>query len=150
MSEDRLDKALDAMRNEAATASDLAAAEERVWRQLGGTSTGACTEFRAAFRDYLDGKLAEARRLLMEDHLGRCADCRRALAEMKGERTVAVMPAARRPVLNRWQRWAIAAGVALAGLYIGRDRIDTLLAPSGPRAVVEVASGDLYLLPEGT
>lgn len=150
MSEDRLDKALDAMRNEAATASDLAAAEERVWRQLGGTSTGACTEFRAAFRDYLDGKLAEARRLLMEDHLGRCADCRRALAEMKGERTVAVMPAARRPVLNRWQRWAIAAGVALAGLYIGRDRIDTLLAPSGPRAVVEVASGDLYRLPEGT
>jgi len=150
MSEDRLNKALDAMRNEEAAASDLAAAQARVWRQLAGTPAGACTEFRPALRDYLDGKLAEARRLLMEDHLGRCADCRKAFAEMKGERTVVVMPAARRPALNRWQRWAIAAGVAAAALYLGRDRVDTLLAPSGPRAVVEVASGDLYRLPEGT
>ena len=150
MSEERLDKALEAMRNEEAASSDLTAAQERVWRQLAGTPAGACTEFRPALRDYLDGKLVEARRLLMEDHLGRCADCRKAFAELKGERTVLVMPAARRPVLNRWQRWAIAAGAAVAALYIGRDRIDRLLAPSGPRAVVEVASGDLYRLPEGT
>jgi hypothetical protein len=150
MSEERLDKALEAMRNEEAAASDLAAARERVWRQLAGTPAGACTEFRPALRDYLDGKLVEARLLLMEDHLGRCADCRKAFAEMKGERTVVVMPAARQPALNRWQRWAIAAGVAAAALYLGRDRVDTLLAPSGPRAVVEVASGDLYRLPEGT
>jgi hypothetical protein len=150
MSEERLDKALEAMRNEEASAPDLAAAQERVWRQLAGTPSGACAEFRPALRDYLDGKLAEARRLLMEDHLARCAACRKALAEMKGERTVVAMPAARRPVLNRWQRWAIAAGVAAAALYLGRGRIDTMLAPSGPRAVVEVASGDLYRLPEGT
>jgi len=150
MSEERLDKALEAMRNEEAAASDLAAAKERVWRQLAGTPARACMEFRPALRDYLDGKLVEARRLLMEDHLGRCADCRKAFAEMKGERTVLVMPAARRPILHRWQRWAIAAGVAAAALYLGRDRVDTLLAPSGPRAVVEVASGELYRLPEGT
>ena len=150
MSEDRLDKALDAMRNEEPAASDLAAAQERVWRQLAGTPSGACTEFRAAMRDYSDGKLVEARRLLMEDHLGRCSECRKVFAEMKGERTIAVMPAARRPVLNPWQRWAIAAGVAAAALYVGRDRIDSMLAPSGARAVVEVASGELYLLPEGT
>jgi predicted anti-sigma-YlaC factor YlaD len=150
MSEDRLDKALDAMRNEEPAASDLAAAKERVWRRLAGTPGGACTEFRAEFRDYLDGKLVEARRLLMEDHLGRCAECRKALAEMKGERKVVTMPSPKRPVLKGWQRWAIAASVAAAAVYAGRDRIDALLAPSGPRAVVEVASGDLYRLPEGT
>jgi hypothetical protein len=150
MSEERLDKALDAMRNEEVATSDLAGARERVWQRLAGTPVGACTEFRATLRDYADGKLGGARLLLMEDHLGRCADCRKALAEIKGERTVAVMPAARRPVLNRWQRWAIAAGVAAVALYAGRDRVDTLLAPSGPRAVVEVASGGLYRLPEGT
>jgi hypothetical protein len=150
MSEDRLDKALEAMRNEEPAASDLAAAQARVWRQLVGVPSGACTEFRAAMHDYSQGKLVEARRLLMEDHLGRCSDCRKVLAEMKGERTVTVMPSARRPVVNRWQRWAIAAGVAAAALYFGRDRIDVMLAPSGARAVVEVAYGEIYRLPEGT
>ena len=94
MSEDRLDKAIDAMRNEEPVAAELASAQERVWRSLAGTPTGACTEFRAEMRDYLDGKLIEARRLLMEDHLGRCVECRKAFAELKGERTVVVMPAA--------------------------------------------------------
>jgi ferric-dicitrate binding protein FerR (iron transport regulator) len=150
MSEDRLDKALEAMRNEEPAASDLAASKERIWRRLAGAPGGSCTEFRAELREYLDGRLVEARRLLMEDHLARCAECRKAFAEMKEGRKVVAMPSARRPVLNRWQQWAIAASVAAAALYLGRDRVDALLAPSGPRAVVEVASGELYRLPEGT
>ncbi|MDR3419406.1 MAG: FecR domain-containing protein, partial [Nevskia sp.] len=150
MSEDRLDKALDAMRNEAAGAENLAAAKARVWEKLAGGETGACAGFRAQLQDYLDGKLAESRRLLMEDHLGRCAECRRAFADLKGEHTVTAMPSVKRPVLKGWQRWAIAAGVMAGMLYLGRDGVDRLLAPSGPRATVEVASGDLYRLPQGT
>ena len=150
MSEDRLDKALDAMRNEAAGAQELAAAKARAWDKLAGGESGVCAGFRSQLQDYLDGKLAESRRLLMEDHLGRCAECRRAFADMKGEHTVTVMPSAKRPVLKGWQRWAIAAGVMAGMLYLGRDGVDRMLAPSGPRATVEVASGDLYRLPEGT
>lgn len=150
MSEDRLDKALDGMRSEASGVTDLAAAQERVWQKLAGNETNACSGFRAQLRDYADGKLAESRRLLMEDHLGRCADCRNAFAELKGGRTVTVMPAVRRPVLKGWQRWAIAAGVMAGMLYLGRDGVDRMLAPTGARATVEVASGELYRLPTGT
>ncbi len=149
MSEDRLDKALEAIKNEEPAAADLAAAQARIWARLAGTPGGACAEVRAGFHEYLDGTLTPARRLLVEDHLGRCSDCRKALAELKGERTVIVMPAAKRPMLNGWQRWAIAAGVAAVALYAGRGSLDTLLAPTGPRATVEVASGNLYRLPEG-
>ena len=150
MSEERLDKALDAMRSEAAGAADLAAAKARVWEKLAGGETGACAGFRTQLQDYVDGKLPENRRLLMEDHLGRCADCRRAFAEMKGERKVVAMPSVRRPVVKVWQRWAIAASVLVGMLYLGRDSVDRMLAPSGPRATVEVASGNLYRLPSGT
>ncbi len=150
MSEERLDKALEAMRNEAAGTADLAAAKSRVWEKLAGGETGACAGFRTQLQEYADGKLAENRRLLMEDHLGRCADCRRAFAEIKGERKVVAMPSVRRPILKGWQRWAIAAGVMAGMLYLGRDSVDRMLAPSGPRATVEVASGDLYRLPSGT
>ena len=150
MSEERLEKALDAMRNEVAGTGDLAAAQSRVWQKLAGGETGACAGFRAQLRDYLDGTLAENRRLLMEDHLGRCADCRHEFAAMKGEHKVVEMPSARRPILKSWQRWAIAAGVMVGMLYLGRDSVDRMLAPSGPTATVEVSSGALYKLPTGT
>lgn len=149
MSEERLDQALDAMKNETAAAGDVAEARARVWQRLSGGQVDNCTAFRAELRAYVDGGLVESRRTLMEDHLGRCASCRKLFAEMKGERKVTVMPAARKPVMARWQGWAVAAGLGLVMLYAGRDRIDNLMAPSGPRATVEMASGGLYRLPEG-
>ena len=43
------------------------------------------------------------------------------------------MPAAKRPVVNRWQRWGHRGGcLRLWALYAGRDRIDSMLAPTGP------------------
>ncbi|MEX2299317.1 MAG: FecR domain-containing protein, partial [Bryobacterales bacterium] len=89
------------------------------------------------------------RRLLVDDHLGRCPECRRVLAEAKGERKVVPMP---QVVSSRWSglvRWAVAAGVLLGALYLGSDRIDSALAPSGPRATVLTVSGEAYALPGG-
>ncbi len=149
MSEERLDQALEAMKNETVAANDAAEARARVWQKLSGEQVDNCTAFRAELQQYVDGGLNESRRTLLEDHLGRCASCRKLFAEMKGERKVTVMPAARKPLMARWQGWAIAAGLGLAMIYAGRDRIDNLMAPSGPRATVEIASGGLYLLPEG-
>jgi hypothetical protein len=70
------------------------------------------------------------------------------MAELKGERQVIAMPEARRRRFSGWTRWAVAAGVALAALYLGRDRIDSALAPSGPRATVVSVSGNVYTLPQ--
>src|SRR6185436_6759450 len=41
-----------------------------------------------------------------------------------------------------------AAGVVMGALYLGRNSIDSLLAPSGSRATVVSVSGDLYRLPQ--
>jgi hypothetical protein len=151
MSEDRLEKALEAMKQENVTPAEVAAAQERVWRKLLETPSTLCTGFRAELSEYLAGRLAESQRLLLEDHLGRCPDCRHALAEAKGEAKVIAMPEpgsrARRPLLSqKWARWAVAAGVAIVALYLTRDRLDTALAPSGPRATVERVTGGLYTL----
>lgn len=145
MSEERLDQALEALRNEPVPTGEMAAAQERVLRRLMGQAPPLCMEFQAELPAYLKGELAENRRALMDDHLGRCADCRRMYAEAKGERKVVVLPAvtARKP-RPVWQRWALAAGIGLVALYAGRDRIDGLMAPSGPRATVELASGQVY------
>ena len=53
-----------------------------------------------------------------------------------------------RKAAPRWTRWAIAAGVALGALYLGRGPIDSALAPSGPRATVVSVSGAAYKLPQ--
>ena len=49
----------------------------------------------------------------------------------------------------RWGALAAAAALVLAVLYLGRDAIDAMMAPGGPRATVVSADGGLYRLPEG-
>ena len=149
MSEDRLEEALQGMREESVDAATLAAARARVREALSGAAVAGCTEFRPDLSSYLAGTLTGSRRLLMEDHLSRCPACRASLAELKGERRVIPMPqrAASRPI--RWSALAAAAALVLSVLYLGRGTIDTWLAPGGPRATVVSASGGLHRLPGG-
>jgi hypothetical protein len=149
MSQDRLDKALEQMTQEAVDAATLEAARARVLNTLTNPAAAGCAEFRPELRAYLSGTLTGSRRMLMEDHVSRCAACRTALAEMKGERRVIAMP---QRSSSRWRQWgslAAAAVLAFSGLYLGRDSIDTWMAPSGPRATVVSASGGLYRLTGG-
>jgi len=149
MSEDRLDRAVNEVRNESVPAEEMAAAKTRVWERLSGAEPALCREFREALPAYLAGGLKPDRRLLVEDHLGRCARCRRALAERRGESAVVPMPAPRRRALPAWTRWAMAAGVAALAVYLGRGPMDRALAPSGPRATVVSLSGVLSRVSEG-
>lgn len=137
MNEQNLEQILDEIRQEDASGPALEAAQERVWVKLAAPAV--CAEYRA---DYGRGDLSEARQLLLQDHLSRCVECRRVLTS--GPKVVA-MPtrAARRFTVPKW---AIAAGVAAVALVIGRHQIDSLLAPSGPRATVEAMSGAAYTL----
>ncbi|MEX2260700.1 MAG: FecR domain-containing protein [Bryobacteraceae bacterium] len=149
MPEDRFDELLQEMREETATAEQVVEAKDRVWRKLAGRAAPVCPEFRPQLDDYLAGRLSEPRRLLLEDHLSRCAECRRVFAEVKGERKVVAMPGSRRRPLPVWAKWAVAAGVAALAIYSGRDRIDSALAPGEPRATVVSVQGNLYRVPQG-
>ncbi len=109
------------------------------------------------FHAYLVNELAGSRRILVEDHLSRCLGCRARIAEMKGERPIVAMPRGlpRRSLgeggsSSRWVQWgtlAAAAALLFAVLYLGRDAIDGMMAPGGPRATVVSADGGLYRLP---
>src|SRR3954471_1428368 len=149
MSEDRLERALQEMRDEAVDTETLDAARARVWDTMTTAAGSGCAEFRPDLRAYLGGTLAAGRRVLLEDHTSRCPACRASIAEMKGERRVIAMP---QRVSSRWRRWgslAAAAALFLSVLYLGRDTIDAWMAPGGPRATVVSASGALYRLPGG-
>lgn len=149
MSEDRLEKALEAMKSESVSPAQLAGARTRVWEKLASPTPAACAEFRPSFREYLDGGLADHRRMLIHDHLSRCPDCRAQFAELKGVPTAVARPRGNVVWWPRWGSWAAAAALVLALLYLGRGSIDRLMAPQGPRATVASVSGGLYRVPEG-
>ena len=149
MSEDRLEQALRDMRNEHVDSGEVDAARSRVWQKMASGPNATC----AGFRQDLDASLREdlggSRRMLLDDHLSRCPACRARLAGLKGETTVVLMP---RRVPSRWRPWGAAAAAAaliVAALYLGRDTIDSLMAPGGARATVVSADGRLYRLPVG-
>jgi FecR protein/Putative zinc-finger len=145
-----LERALQEMKEEDVDADTLEAARARVWANMTNTASVTCAEFRADFQTYLGGELGDRRRLLLEDHLSRCPGCRARIAEMKGERQILPMPVRSS---SRWVRWgalAAAAALLVSVLYLGRDTIDGMMAPGGPRATVASAGRGLYRLPVGS
>lgn len=146
MSEDRLEQALEAMRTEHVDAGTIDAARARVWDNVTNAGSAVCAEFRPDFRALLSNGLSASRRTLVEDHLSRCASCRTRIAEMRGERVVVPMPVR---TSSRWARrgmLAAAAALLIAVVYGGRDTIDGMMAPGGPRATVVSAEGGVYRL----
>lgn len=148
MSEDRLEKALEAVRNESVPDDALARAHARVLETLTAPGEALCADFRLQWDSYLESRLDENRRLLMEDHLSRCAHCRALLSEHRGGPAEISMPGHRASRWPRWGSWLAAAAVLCAAVYLGRTSIDTALA-RGPRATVASVAGTLYLIPEG-
>ncbi len=142
--EERLEKALEAVRSEAVPEADEQAARERVLEKLMASPEAVCAGFRPLLEPYAEGRLPKERQWLLEDHLGRCAACRRAFAELRGKPQVAAMPARRPTLWGRARPWALAAGLAVVAIYAGRDRIDRWMAPSGPVAVIEKLQGPVY------
>jgi FecR protein len=165
MTEERFDQLLNEIREESVPEEQAHAARERVRQKLNtrepvsqklnGPGAAVCAEFFGDREAYLARTLSESRRLLMDDHLSRCPDCRRAIADLQagvqrgprnGFRHVLGFPARSRQAT--WARWAAAAGVVLGGVFLGRDKIDVALAPPGPAATVVSVSGGVYVLPQ--
>jgi hypothetical protein len=138
------------MRAEGVDAGQIEATRDRVWEKVANAGSAVCSELRPEFRAYLGNELGVSRRLLLEDHLSRCPSCRARIAEMKGERTVIAMPVRSS---SRWLQRGIlaaAAGLLIGVVYVGRDTIDAVMAPRGPRATVVSAEGSLYRVAAGT
>lgn len=142
--EERLEKAVEAMRNETAPSEAEEAARRRVLDRLLASPEAQCAAFQEMLPSYAEGRLEKDRQWLLEDHLARCAHCRRAFAELRGGPKVVAMPSAHPTLWQRTRGWAVAAGFALVLLAAGRDRIDRMLAPPGPRAVAERAQGAVF------
>ena len=137
MSDDRLEKALEAMRQEDVDPSTLDAARARVWDTVAGTAGAGCAEFRPDFPAYLTGALGDSRRVLLEDHLSRCPACRAAMAEQKGERRVIAMP---QRSSSRYMRWGALAAAAVL-IRLSRNRREGWRLPSEPRVGFSVRVG---------
>jgi len=150
MSDNRLEKGLLEMKAEDVDAATIEAARARVWQNMTNPASANCAEFRQDFNAYLRHQLADSRRLLFEDHLSRCPACRTRIADVKGERTIVAMPVRPSSRRMKWGALTAAAAVLLAVLYLGRDAIDGMMAPGGPRATVVSADGGLYRLPVGS
>ena len=159
MSEDFLEKALQEMKEEDVDSGALDAARARVWKTVTNAGSATCAEFQQDFAAYLVNALRGSRRMLVEDHLSRCPGCRARIVELKGESPIVAMPRGfprRSPGEGgspsrrvRWGALAAAAALLFAVLYLGRDVIDGMMGPGGPRATVVSADGGLYRLPVG-
>jgi len=142
--EERLEKALEAMRAEAVPEAEEQAARQRVLEKLMASPEAVCAGFRPMLAPYAEGRLKKEQQWLLEDHLGRCAACRRAFAALEGKPKVVAMPARPAGLWRRARPWAAAAAVAVIAVYAGRDRIDRWMAPSGPVAVIVSSQGPAY------
>jgi hypothetical protein len=149
MSEDRLEKALEAIKDESVDRGQLEEARNRVWAKLEMPSAAACAEFESEIRNYMDSKLEEKRRLLMEDHLSRCPSCRARMAEQKGERKPVPIQSRRTVRMPKWIGWAAAAVLFIGALYAGRESVYSFVTQNSPRATVVSSTGGLYLVPNG-
>ena len=150
MTNQDFDRLVNSIRDDVPDAEAARAAADRVRERLGaGESPNEfCAQFRADFEAYRAGRLAEGRRMLLEDHLHSCVACRR---EYSGAKNVLVIPTRSRPV-NRRLGWAAAAAVLIGALAIGgyalSPRIDRAMAPSGARGTVASVAGTLVLVSE--
>ena len=150
-----LEQAVQELRAEQPEPEVLRAAGQRVWQSLSEeaaagavavNSIRGCADVHALLPQYRDGKLVEARRLLVEAHLHECVACRRKAA----------IAQAASPALLPWQhelprarggqyRWVMAvAAMVLIGVsaYFVQDWIFS--GPPGMRARVESFDGGLY------
>ncbi len=128
-----LDQALEQIRNERLDADTERKAVDRVWHSIADaappdTSSESrhlenCGDFQALLPDMLDGGLSEGRRLLVEDHLGECVTCRRALKEIRSFRNKAQRAkAARAGRRSSWvstMSWRVASVAAIFVALIG-------------------------------
>ena len=160
-----LDDVTAEMRAERLSDSVVGSAAARVWQRLASeqaaVETGvapvehlrSCDDFQALIPAYLDGRLAPARTLLIEDHFGECVPCRRALKVARHGNETARQLAFQKVKIERKAsrlaalKWGIAAAAVLAVGLLSWPLWQRFNSNSGIlNGVVEAADGEVYRL----
>jgi len=134
MSDHKFERLLSEIRSEQVDDRVVAQASERVWKSLSATPSAelslqklrSCEDFQTLIPAYLDKNLAEARRLLFEDHVHQCVACRHAVEQARdGEMQPVWQLAPQRKTASlkfpvwRWAMSATAAVVVVAAATFG-------------------------------
>jgi hypothetical protein len=156
-----LDRAVQEIREDVPDRQFEQAATDRVWQNLSreivpedesGPSAGhirSCEDFQTLIPDYVADQLPQARHLLLQDHLGECIPCRRALKERRG---AAARPfATPRPVkTGSWfvtMGWRAAAAAVIFMTLIGFGwKGEAFSFESGGMIRIEAVEGELFQL----
>ena len=157
MSDRKFDQLLSEIRNEHVEDQMVSQAGKRVWSSITGSSTAelslhklrSCEDFRSLIPAYLGKNLPEARRLLFEDHVHQCVECRHAVEEVRnGELQPMLRPDVRRKSTSRalpvWQ-WAMAAAAIIVVAFATFASVNGLFpGQHGIRGAVQNVDGLLY------
>lgn len=150
-----LERATDALRNDAPGADALTASMQQTAHRLGidGASEAVdaihnCEGIRNLLKAYRAGTLTEPRRLLVESHLHECGPCLRLLREGSHAAVVdwsAPSIAKRAPRSPRMWGWGLAFGsmVVVTAVFLYRAYWQV---PPGVRAEVQSVDGAAYLI----
>ena len=156
-----LDKVTAEIRNEQVDPGAVAAAADRVWARVSVAAAGenqlqmpeaerieGCNDFQSLIPAYLNGKLSEARSLLLVDHTHECIPCRKTMKEARALR----LPAIHAPVKDKRfglqpviLRWGIAAVLVIGFGLLALPFIQRL-SPFGTEfdATVQAAEGQVF------
>ena len=145
-----LERALTEIRTEDIPDPVVTAAAARVWARVSEAEPTehaaehirSCADFQSLIPDFRAGRLPEARALLLRDHLHECVACRRVFEGKPAAAPDRVVPM---PVRSRSYsaRWALAAGVIIAGgLVVWFSVIQS--GPHAGHAMVQAVNGNLY------
>lgn len=153
-----LDRTLEEIRDERPDAELERAASARVWQRLSdeldseeqarhrAQRIASCGDFQAMLPDYLGGRLPRARLLLLEDHLGECVPCRRALKDRRTAARPTVVPMRSRS--RGWAStigWRVAAAAVILLTVIGFSwKTDVFSFESGGLIRIEAIEGELF------
>jgi hypothetical protein len=141
----------------------------RVWSQVSkagqGTMNGVpegaapaldriegCGDFQALIPAYLNGRLSEARSLLLVDHTHECIPCRKAMKQAREARVTSPAPVKRKQKQQTYSlrpvvlRWGIAAALVIGLGLIALPIIQRYVPFGSFEATVQAADGPLYVV----
>jgi ferric-dicitrate binding protein FerR (iron transport regulator) len=150
-----LDEVLDQIREDTPGDEVVEAAADRVWARLSDqaradeiVSSDACVDYRRMIPEFIDGSLAEARVVLLEDHVRECLPCRRALKiAREGEvaRPAVVAGDAERTASRK--PWGVLLAAA-AAVLLAVVMVPAILGPAPGFVEVADLDGGLYHITE--
>jgi len=157
-----LDATLDQIRESRLDPAAEQAAADRVWnlvsREIDSLSEDAeqsqkirdCSDFQALIPAYLRDGLTEAKALLLEDHVGECLPCRKALKRARTARRD--VPAAARGGQRSWlatAAWRFAAAAAIFVAFVGLSvKTDLFSVEAGGLIEIEAVEGEVFKVTE--